>query len=311
MSNKISIHFQPVIQKTGSMTVEKSMNGKVRRYLEGVSSGLKEDAHKERVSEKCLKQFMELANSGDILLFPDIHGIRQSEDIGILEKAEILPNSDWFTSYRLYDEDDNPGALKLEKINNIWKQCNGLPPYSKPKIMGFSIEGIIPDKGIIMSKSGDSILDNILLDGVVLVPRPAYLDSVANAVYKALNVLPPWREEKVKNIVKSQLNEFLHEQELTNMYWNKKFELNNAFQHIIEKIMADSQNMKGERLDIVFNEYKVAMINLLMKSQELFKQDNLEQDISKSIQSERNRERIYADLSKQFELLQKCYARRN
>lgn len=317
MNKKISFHFQPNLQKEGiykgTMLVEKNINGKKKRYLEGVSSGLQEDAHKERVSENCIKNFMAQANSGDILLYPDVHGIQQSEDIAILEEASILENGDWFTRYRLYDEDDNPGQIKLEKINNLWKQCNGMPPYTKPKQLGFSIEGVIPDGGVKVSEKGQNILDNIDLDGVVLVPRPAYMDSVANAVYKALDILPPWRAEKVQKNIQGRLEEIITEKDLKDKYWSKKYDIQDALQQIIEKTMSDRQDMKKERLAIVFDEYKNAMVNLLMKSQGIFQKDNLNQEIAQQINAEKNitnKDKIFKDLTIELGNLQKFIARR-
>ena len=317
MSKKISFHFQPKVTKGSSdkhsistMIIEKEVDGKKRKYFEGISSGLMEDAHKERMSENCINKFMVQANSGDVLLYPDIHGIKQSEDIGILEKAAILENGDWFTSYRLYDEDDDPGQLKLEKINNLWKQCLGMSPYKKPKKMGFSIEGIISDSGIITSAKGDTILDDIDLDGVVLVPRPAYMDSVANAVYKALEILPPWREEKVKKNMQGKLNEIMNEQEIKDKYWSKKYDVQDALQQLIEEIMADPQDMKLERLNIIFDEYKSAMINLLMESQAIFQKDDLNQEVMRSINAGKNKEQVFKSLVLELGKLQKSFARR-
>jgi hypothetical protein len=315
MSKKISFHFQPNLQKEGkfldTMIVEKEIDGKKKRYFEGISSGLKKDAHKERVSDRCIKKFMEQANSGDMLLFPDIHGIKQSEDIGILEKATILENGDWWTSYRLYDEDDDPGQYKLEKINNLWKQCMGLPPYKKKKQMGFSIEGIIPEEnGIIMSSTGDTILDDIQLDGVVLVPRPAYMDSIANAVYKALDILPPWREEKVQKNIQGKLNQVINEKELKDKYWSKKYDVQDALSQTIEEIMLDAQDMKIERLSIVFDEYKTAMINLLMESQAIFQNDDLNKEVTRSINAENDKARIFKSIDENIGEFRKIITRR-
>jgi len=315
MSKKISFHFQPNLQKSGiyagTMLVEKEENGKKRRYLEGVSSGLKEDAHKERVSENCINKFMEQANSGDILLYADVHGISQSDDIGILAKAEIIDNGDWFTSYRLYDEDDEVGQYKLEKINNIWKQSIGAPPYKKPKQKGFSIEGIIPEGGVLSSaKGGTPILDDIELDGVVLVPRPAYMDSVANAVYKALEVLPPWREEKVQKNIQGKLNEIINEKEVRNQYWKKKYDIQDALEQVAEEIMHDPKDMKIERLNIVFDEYKSAMVNLLMESQDIFQEDDLNQEVMRSIDAGKNKSQVYKAIALEMGKLQKYLARR-
>jgi len=312
MNKKISFHFQPNIQErspigsnslVSTMLVEKEIDGKKRRYFEGVSSGLKEDAHKERMSEKAVCKFMEQANSGDILLYPDIHGIKQSEDIGILEKGEINKSGDWWTSYRLYDEYDDPGQYKLEKINNLWKQSLGLPPYRKPKQMGFSIEGIIPENGIIMTAKGDTVLDDIMLDGVVLVPRPAYMTSIANAVYKALDVLPPWREKITQDNINGKLDKVLKDKELKDKYWSKKFDVQDALEKSVNEVMVDKWDMKTERLGIIFDEYKFAMMNLVAESETVFKNKTLAKE-------ERNKNQVYKDLVTELGELQKSFARR-
>ena len=128
----ISFHFHPKDFTSGGHAVEKADGGKKRRYLAGISSGVKIDAHDERMTPKCVKSFMDQANSGTILLYPDIHGIKASKDIGILTKAEVLPNGDWHCEFRLYDEMDDVDSESVQTANKIWKQINGMPPYKKP-----------------------------------------------------------------------------------------------------------------------------------------------------------------------------------
>lgn len=270
--NKISFHFHPYKQDEGLFAVEKSQDGKKNRYLYGIASGIKKDLHGERITEKCIKSFLQQANSGELLLFPDTHGIRQSEDIGRLVEASITDDGDWYTGWKLYNESDDIGQYKSEKINNIWKQINGLPPYTKKLQKGFSIEGYIPESsGIIaMSDTGQRVIDEILLDGAILVPRPAYKDSVANAVYKALGELPPWEKEKIKKSVDSKLGTILQDNQLQNQYYSKKYEIEDAFQDLVEDIMKDPKPNKKERLESLFEEYKNMMINLILNSSGLF-----------------------------------------
>jgi len=90
--------------------------------------------------------------------------------------------------------------------------------------MGFSIEGIIPEDGIIKSAKGETILDNILLDGVILVPRPAYETSIANGVYKALGVISPWVAKKTENLAKSTFSQILNEKKAESKFWDTKYE---------------------------------------------------------------------------------------
>ena len=211
----IKFNFHPFEIDKGNHAVYKSegSDGVKRRYLKGISSGIKIDGHGERMTDKCIKSFMDQATQGDILLYPDVHGIQASSDIGILTKAEVMPNGDWLTEYRLHDARDGIGANKMEKINDIWKQIRGDKPYTVPRQKGFSIEGFIPDEGIVTSdmSGGKRVINNVELDGVILVPRPAYKDSVANAIYKALGEVNPHRENNLRKQMCDGLKGVLHE----------------------------------------------------------------------------------------------------
>lgn len=273
----ISFHFHPYNFETKQHAVEKSdSSGTKRRYVAGISSGLKLDQHQERMTEKCIKSFMDQANSGDVLLYPDIHGIKASEDIGILSKAELTPGHDWFTEYRLYDKADDVGTNKLEKIDTLWKQINGLPPYSKPRQKGFSIEGYIPESGMLSYESdatgniGKRVIDDVQLDGVLLVNRPAYKDSIATAVYKALGEMMPEKAMKVRKNIQTALREKVNQEELRDKYYKSKWDLQDAMESEIERIMKSEDPSKREKLDILFQEYQDMMIELILNSESLF-----------------------------------------
>jgi hypothetical protein len=274
MAKKIPFHFHPYNFEKNGHTVTKSEQGETRRYLIGVSSGLVEDAHKDRMSKRCVESFLEQMNAKDILLYPDKHEIEDSNDIGILSYGDILKNGDWYTEYRVHEESDGIGMQKTEKIENIWKRIKGLPPYTKPKQKGFSIEGIIYEKDIIKDELGKQVLDYVDLDGVILVPRPAYIHSMANAVFKALGELPTWEAEKIKTDTQGKLHDIVQQQELHNAYWDKKYSLNGALQELITNIMSDQRELKSDRLQLVFNEYRDSMIDLLLASKDLFLDDS-------------------------------------
>ena len=276
----IKFHFHPYKYDENQHVIEKAdSEGRQRRYLAGISSGLNVDAHGERMSEKCIGSFMNQANSGDILLFPDAHGIQESNDIGILNKAEILPTGDWYTEFRLYDEHDNVGPVKLEKSDTIWKQMNGLPPYQRKRQKGFSIEGIIPDTAIIASSVTEldrSVIDDVMLDGVVLVPRPAYKDSIATAVYKALGETTPYRRESIQTTIR----ENVELQDIEDNYYKYKWQYLDALEQNIELIMTKVNNNKSEELQILFDEYSRLMTNLILNSERMFvKEQNVGQII--------------------------------
>lgn len=272
---RIKFPFHPFQFEQKSHAIEKELDGKKRRYLQGVASGLKTDGHGERMTEDCIKSFLYQGNSGDILLYPDTHEIKASEDIGIMVKAEIMPNGDWFTEFRLYDVDDDIGSVKQEKINNIWKQLIGAKPYKKPKQKGFSVEGYVPEDGILeLSTNGKRVLNNVELDGVVLVPRPAYKSSITNVVYKALDEFPYWQGDKVTKNIQGKLQEIISKNLNKNAYHEDKYNLEWAIEEELEIIMKDMRPYKKERLEIIFDEFKNKMVELVIKSKTIFTSEN-------------------------------------
>lgn len=285
-STKIAFHFQPYEFDKSNHAVEKAdEEGVKRKHLQGVSSGIKTDGHEERMTSNCIKSFMNQANSGDILLYPDVHGIKASEDIGILEKAEVLANGDWFTDYRLYDEKDEVGPAKLEKIDTIWKQHCGLPPYKHPRQKGFSVEGNIPNGGILggeRDKDGNirkRVINDIVLEGVILVPRPAYKDSIATAVYKALGELPPEFKDNLRKSIKGELKQKVENTELQDKYFKEKWNINDSLESQVERIMRrSSDSRKKEQLEVLFDEYRDLMLDLIMSSENLFIKDKDSED---------------------------------
>lgn len=194
---KISIHTRQNPHYNGASLVEKSVNGVKHRYMCGIASGTRIDQHGERLTQHCIDSIVEQCNKGDVLLYADVHGIKASEDIGILTDCNIDPNGDWVVEFRLYDESDGVDQASLEIADKLWKQLNGLPPYRKPRRKGFSIEGYVPDEnGLVDKKEKFGVIDDIVLEGVVVVPEPAYQDSVIHSVYKALGETPEWTHRK-------------------------------------------------------------------------------------------------------------------
>lgn len=278
-TQKIQFFFQPYQYENGLHLIEKdSGSGFKRKYFNGVSSGIQIDGHGERITEKCIKSFQDQTNSGDILMYAYPHGIKGGEDIGILCKSEILPNNDWYIESRLYDEHDNLGALTTERSRKMWSQANGLPPYKKKKQFGFSIEGYIPDEGIIsMSSDGRRVIDDVKLDGIIIVPRPAYQTSIAHAIYKALNEPAPWTDLNQQQIRKS-LHDKLNEKDIKDSFYKKQYALQDALDESISNIMSDvTIEDKRERLIMLFDEFKIMMTDLIISNENLF-QENLEQN---------------------------------
>ncbi len=262
---KIKFNFHP----RANNTVEKDENGKKRRYLYGVTSGIKTDLHGERMTENCIKSMMDQAQAGEILLYPDVHGVRATDDIGRLVEATILENGDWETGYRLYDASDDVGPVTQERADKMWRQSCGLPPYEKPIQKGFSIEGYIPDDGIIeMSSDGRRVIDKVQLDGVVVVPRPAYGDSIASAIYKALNGGENYL--RTKKGIESHIQQKLQSQELRDEYYSKRYNMIEALDEMIEEVMTGDIIDKAERLNVIFDEFKMVMVPLIINSAGVF-----------------------------------------
>lgn len=278
MSIGISFHYHPYKIEDKEHVVEKAdSTGTKRRYLRGVSSGIKQDGTEERMTADCIKSFSDQANSGQVLLYPDVHGIRSTEDIGILCHHEITPQQDWLTEYRLYDQmdlDPNIHANKLATIDTIWKQANGLPPYKHPVQKGFSIEGNIPDGGLISYDEDNfgnvsrRVMNAVDLQGVVLVPRPAYEDSIAHAVYKALGEHGPWAVNKVVEKAFDECRNNL------SSYHTGRYKLEDALYKSIESIMSSTNADKERALEYAFAVHKEQMMNLVKKDKDSFEISN-------------------------------------
>lgn len=263
----IKFNFHPMNVEKGEHVVQKADDkGVQRRYLRGISSGVRADGHEERMTPECIDSFSRQANAGQILLYPDIHGIKSTEDIGKLVHHEITPQYDWITEYRLYDEHDldpNKHGNKLGTIDTIWLQANGLPPYDKPVEKGFSIEGSIPDGGLLnydednFGNVSKRVMNDVVLQGVILVPRPAYQDSVAHAVYKALGEHGPWAVtkavEKAFDEVRGDLNS----------YHVGRYKLEDALYKSIDAIMSSTNTDKAKSLEHAFKVFKSQMFTLI------------------------------------------------
>lgn len=271
---KIPFHIHPYEFEKGLHAVEKadSEGGKKRRYLKGFSSGMKVDGHGERMTKECIKNMQEQAKSGNILLYAGQHGVDHTDDVGKLVDSEISPTGDWITTYRLYDEDDGfaPDSKTLEKADKLWKQVNGLPPYDKPMQKGFSVEGYIPDDGIlVMDDTGARTINKVDLDGVLVTPRPSYKTSVISAIYKALDELEPEKKLSITETIRGQFMQSLEEEKKRESYYTKRYKLEDLLNDSIDLIMSKGLQVK-ERLNLLFDEYKQAMIQLLIDHEIVF-----------------------------------------
>ena len=258
--------FAPVMKDVGG--------GKKKRYLRGVSSGLAKDAHGENMEKSAIDSFMKQADAGEIPLHTDVHGVRATDDLGILKTSKILPNGDWFTEYELFDGSEGAEDYQVQRANVLWKQVNGLPPYKKPKQKGFSIEGFIPDEAINeMDKNGkDKSISDVVLDAVVVVPRPAYeSSSVSASVSKALGQKI---ESRVRKDFKSRIQDKINLNDLNDKYFTRRTDFQDILEEEIEEVMrADNIQDKQKSLIELMDEFKEHMIELVMQSAPRFLTD--------------------------------------
>lgn len=270
----IAFHSHPYGFNSKQHAIEKEVGGKRHRYLYGVSSGINVDGDGERLTKEAVDGFIAQANSGDILLYAGKHDVDYIDDVGIMTKAQLLANGDWWTEYRLYDESDGVGPVTLERADKMWKQIKGEPPYNTPRQKGFSIEGFIPEDGIhsVTNINGRAarVINKVNLEGVVVVSRPSYKDSVANAVYKALGELSPWKEKAYRKGIQESLASKIQDAEIKRDYHEAKWRISEALDDAINECMRSSGDTKADKLRILFDEYREIMIPILLKAEEVF-----------------------------------------
>jgi len=268
---KVSFHFHP-FKDGDANAVEKEESGRKRRYLRGVSSGLLVDGAGERMTARCIKSFQDQAATGDVLLYGGRHGVDFTDDFGKLVKSEIMPDGNWMTEYRLYDELDQLGPSTLEKADKVWRQIIGLPPYTRPKQKGFSIEGVIPEGGLqTVDGNGRRVMESVELDGVLLVSRPAYKDSIARAVYKTLGLVLPG---DMRHGLSSSIATKIKDAKERDDYYGQYFTLQGALDDQVHYIMKTNSPERADQLRTLFSEYGDLMVGLTMRSEQVFKDDS-------------------------------------
>jgi len=94
-----------------------------------------------------------------------------------------------------------------------------------------------------------------------------------------LGELPPDFEKNVRKSVKEELQQKIKEEELRNKYYDKKWDVNDALESQVEKVMRrENDNRKEEQLRLIFEEYSTIMLKLIMESEELFVEDEDSED---------------------------------
>lgn len=290
----IKFNFQMFSPEKKEHIIEKAdSSGQKRRYIRGISSGILKDGDGERMTMSCINGMENQAQKGDILFFSGKHGVNFVDDIGILTDSSIINGQDWFTEYRLYDEADGMGEMTRERADKVFRQVSGLPPYTKPKEYGFSIEGIIPEGSILSQKTMDDgtvkerVINHVELQGVVLVSKPSYA-NVSSAVYKALGELHPTAEMRLHKDFQTSFKTQLLNEEMRDSFYRQQYSMNDALMDSIEKIMLINDGRASERLQILFEEYSPAMIELILQHEGAFQRDgetNLELETQKGIEN--------------------------
>ena len=304
----IKFNFQMFSPEKKEHVIEKSdSTGQKRRYIRGVSSGILTDGDGERMTMNAIESMHSQAQTGDILFFQGKHGVDFADDIGILTDSKIINDRDWFTEYRLYDESDGMGQVTLERADKVFRQVSGLPPYSRPKEYGFSIEGLIPDGSIISSrKTSDGVknrvIDYVELQGVVLVSKPSYA-NVASSIYKALGELSPSAGNKLHKDFQSNFQTQLQNEEMRDSFYRQQYAMNDSLMDQIEKIMLINDGRNSKRLNILFEEYSPAMIDLILQHEGAFQR--VEPNNALELETTKEIENLAAKLRKTLSMLGK------
>lgn len=258
-----STHRMMLKTQPGSFIEKTDEQGRKRRYVKGICSGTHVDAHNERMNANCIAGFDKQFQERDILLFADVHGIKASEDIGIMVDSEVQGDN-WIVEYRLYDEQDGIGQAKLETINTLWKQMNGLPPYTKPMVKGLSIEAYVYAGGYAPKEGDVVVINEAELIGVIICDRPAYQESELTPVEKS-------RRSKVCRDIAGRLKESIALDDIRDNYYSQRYELEDALYREIKNIMLhESEDSREAILSATFDEFRDLNLQLIRESTAMF-----------------------------------------
>ena len=107
-------------------------------------------------------------------------------------------------------------------------------------------------------------IDDVVLDGIGVVPRPAYTSSMALAVSKALGTKI---ESRVRKDFKNRIKDKINLNELNDKYFVRRTEFQDVLEEEIEEVMrADSIQDKQKSLIELLDEFKEHMIDLIRNS---------------------------------------------
>ncbi|TGN00361.1 hypothetical protein EHR03_13105 [Leptospira mayottensis] len=243
-------------------TIKKDVSGRERRYLIGTSSGPKRDAHKDTMSEKCIKGFQQQSLDKTILLVhPHTDNLIENQ-IGILDKSAIDQDGEWKTQFRLFDKydlEDNPEFSKtiVEKANQFWMMIRGEGAYIKPtRISQFSIQGLLREEDVSKTNNG-TVINWIELDAIAAITKGAYPQNDFLTVEKVLTQFIK-KGELQDAIIQGQKTRDLYEDN-----WNVESEFRDQLRKIIES--KDSSDQKKDKISNLFDEYKQLTMELFEK----------------------------------------------
>jgi hypothetical protein len=270
-------------ENKGHVVEKADEQGRVRRYLKGIASGIKYDATNERMTQACIDDMLAQSRSGEVLMYEGQHGVNYTEDLGRLVEAELTSTGEWIITCRLYDVYDgfDPKSYTLERADKLWRQVNGLAPYENPMKKGFSIEGRIPEGGILSMDNlgGSRIIDKVLLRGVLVTPDPCYEDSNIIAIYKALDIdeIPAQSRDRLAGKMRNNFQAKLEKEESQSSFYMKKCKADEVLDESIEYILKMGTQI-ADRLNILFDEYKQTMVGLILSHQSAFEREEAGQN---------------------------------
>lgn len=301
---KIKFNFHPYQFADMKHYVEKEdKEGIKRKYLVGVASGMKTDGQGERMTKSCVEKMHTQANSGDLLIYDSPHGVAGTDDVGIIIKSEVTPLGEWLIEARLYDTYDGfkEDSFTLQKIDKLWKQLKGLPPYKKPAQKGFSVEGYIPEGGIeLVSENGKRVIDDIVLKGAIVTSDPAYTDSIINAIYKALDELKPEKKQVLEKDIYERFADKLKSGDYGHNFYLQYYTIQDVLQDLLEEYLRHPRQL-DDKLNSVFEQYKKIMVELLKRNINMF-QNKSAQEIE--VRKDNRMRMLYLKVAEQF-LIQK------
>lgn len=228
-------------------------------YVEGIASGPQMDAHGERMTEACVKDFSRQAQEKTILFVHPHSDDLVSHHIGKLAEVWEAPGGEWGVSMRLWDETDDVPADRIAAAKDFLNMTTGGGPYGKPvRISQFSVQGLVEKGDVVQNSDGTRDLNRVDLDAIAAVSRGAYPQEDFTTVEKIFKSY----DQAVK---KTTLDESLMENAIFRDYEEFQWAMSQTLRDIMDS--DDPPESKKEQI-------KQAFEDLSVKLQSLFEQNN-------------------------------------